>query len=185
MFLAIITSIREKYIRSAIKFAVTLCYLKSRFRSVSSITSSELHIRNLDLVIHVKSATLSWFCHYPYRLILPTRSFTTHPHLIFFCRLLYQQSLSIHLCERYSKSQPIRSRIWLCFIPCQLQIKLTGMLGWLFGAWRTLVLGFQCIDFYVNINVPLIGSLLVFSSGAVGKLPEKLSPDLLNHQLQK
>ena len=85
-----------------------------------------------------------------HRLILPTRSFITNPHLIFFWRFLYRQSLPICLSERYSESQPIRSRIWLCFIPCQLQVKLTGTLGWLSGAWRTLALGFQCVYFCVN-----------------------------------
>ena len=31
------------------------CYLKSRFRSVFSFTSSKLYIRSLDLVIHTRS----------------------------------------------------------------------------------------------------------------------------------
>ena len=46
-------------------------------------------------------------------------SFTTPLHLI-------------RPSERYSESQPIRSRIWLCFLPCQFQVKLTGTFGWLF-----------------------------------------------------
>ena len=62
-------------------------------------------------------------------LILPTRSFITRLHLISFCRLLYRQSLPIHLCERYSESQPMRSWIWLCFLPYQFQVKLTDTLG--------------------------------------------------------
>ena len=33
------------------------------------------------------------------------------------------------------------------FIPCQLHVKLTGTLGLLSEAWRTLALGFQCVDF--------------------------------------
>ena len=100
--------------------------------------------------MHVQSAILSWFCRFPHRMNLPTRSFTTHPYLIFFCHFPYWQSLPIRLCERYSESQPIRSRIWLFFISCQLQVKLTGTLGWLSGAWRTLALRFQCVDFCVN-----------------------------------
>ena len=98
----------------------------------------------------MQSATPSWSCRFPHRLILPTRSFITHQHLIFFCHLLYRQSLPIRLCERYSESQLIRSRIWLCFIPYELHVKLTSTLGWLFGAWRTLALGFQCVNFCVN-----------------------------------
>src|SRR6185312_1729193 len=38
------------------------------------------------------------------------------------------------------------------FIPCQLQVKLTGTLGLLSGAWRTLALGFQCVDFCINTS---------------------------------
>ena len=98
----------------------------------------------------MQSAVLSWFCRFLHRLNLPTRSFIQYSHLIFFCHSPYWQSLPIRWCERYSESQPIRSWIWFCFIPCQLQVKLTSTLGWLSGAWWTLALGFQCIDFCVN-----------------------------------
>ena len=53
----------------------------------------------------------SRFCHLVYRLILPICSFTTRLHLISFCRLQYRQNLPIRQSERYSESQPIRSRI--------------------------------------------------------------------------
>ena len=98
----------------------------------------------------MQSAILSRSCRLVHRLILPTYLYITRSHSISFCRLLYRQRLSIRLCQRYSESQPIRSRIWLCFLSCQFQVKLTGTLGWLSGAWRTLALGFQCVDFCVN-----------------------------------
>ena len=95
----------------------------------------------------MKSAAQRRFRRLVHRLILPTRSFTTRFHLISFCLFLYQQSLSICLSERHSESQPIRSWIWFCFLPCQFQVKLTSTLGWFFRAWRTLALEFQCVDF--------------------------------------
>ena len=57
--------------------------------------------------------------------------FTTRLYLISFYRLYYRQSLPIRPSERYSESQPIRSRIWLCFSP----LSISGQIDW--HAWLT------------------------------------------------
>ena len=111
----------------------------------------------------MQSAILSWFFHFPHQLNLPTRSFTMHRHLIFFCCFPYLKSLPIRLCERYSEPQLIRSQIWILFIPCQLHVKLIGTLGWLLGSWQTLALGFQCVDFCVNTSFGMPGGTRSFN----------------------
>ena len=118
-----------KHVKLAIGFAILSHYHKSQFRYVFKqyrVTLFKLHIHSFYIVTHVQSVLLSRSCRFPHRLKLPIQSLVSHSHLIFFCCFLYRQSLPIRLCERYSESQPIR--------PCQLQVKLTGMFGWLFGA---------------------------------------------------